>query len=464
MTQYAKVPPHDAEIEAAVLGAIMLESRRLKDVMQIIPNEASFYKPAHQEIYKAILHLKENGDGIDQLTVVDALLKADKLKEAGGAYYVAQLTEDVSSAAHIETHARIVFDKFLCRELIRIAMTMQHDAYTEKDAPHSILEAGFRELNQVSVLRHQTQWVSAKIAANAFLQNREEKLAKGVDGLTTTIKKLDMANGGFKGGQFIIIAARPAVGKSAFGLQIILENAKRGTTCGIINLEMSTPETVGRGISQMSGVSHAVIEREATFPHKTLMRHVSEFAKLPIYFSDITKVNIRDIEYQAEKLHQEKGLGLLVVDYLQLVDSVDDRTIREQQIAKISRGLKTLAMRLNIPVIALSQLNRASDARNNKRPSLTDLRESGSLEQDADIVILLHSDWKAGITANEQGNSTEGKADLLVPKWRNGGNYEIELNFDGPTMRFSQADLIESHTAGIANRPFTPPTFEKPPF
>lgn len=467
MTPFAKVPPHDVEIEKAVLGALLLEGHRLKDVHSILKHHKAFYGPENQIIYIAMLSVHEKGLNVDMLTVMDELTKKDELSTVGGAWFLAQLTEDVVNASHITTHATILFEKYLHRELIKITTTVQQEAYKGEKPPFELLGDAYKALNLVSVQNTTSSWTSAKIAANAFLQYRDETIHNGNAGLTTTIPKLDAANGGFRGGQFILVAARPGVGKSAYALGVLLENAAAGKTCGIINLEMSTVETVARGISQQSGISHATIERDSSLPAERLMAEVQRFSNLPVFFSDTAQVNIRDITAKATKLKETHGLDLLVVDYLQLVSSTNSKQVRQEQVSEISRGLKLLAMTLQIPVIALSQLNRESENRGNKRPAMSDLRESGSLEQDADVVILLHSDWKAGIAQDAEGNSTEGQADMLVAKWRNGGNWDIKLRFDGPTMKFTQADLpqeVFTANAGIAGRQFTPPNFDDNPF
>jgi replicative DNA helicase len=310
---------------------------------------------------------------------------------------------------------------------------------------HDVLQAAEdiqAQINQALQLRTTTDWHDASHAALALTRHMDEVKDKTLIGISTTFPQIDQVNGGFRPGQLIVIGARPSVGKSALMGAIATEAARAGHSTGIISLEMPAHDVFGRMVSYDTGVPFADIDRsriEEAAQRNYIYNSISRLAALPLWFSDTAQVSIHDIRAKAETLKRRHGLGMLIVDYLQLVeDSSNSRQNREQAISQISRGLKMLAMNLGIPVIALSQLNRESENRTNKRPSMADLRESGAIEQDADIIMLLHRDWRCGVTTDAHGHSTEHQADLIIPKWRNGSPLDLKLHFNPHTMRFSE--------------------------
>jgi replicative DNA helicase len=333
-----------------------------------------------------------------------------------------------------------VVEKYMLRQLIRISTEAIKRAY-EQDDPFSIYNDFLHHFNHINEAKNNTAWITSQQAATRFLNERQQMIDNnGRVGISTTFPKLDNCNAGFRPGNLVLLAARPSVGKSAVAAGIAIETARNSLPVGILNLEMTIEETFGRMVSLDSGIHHSAIERDTRLDEQTLLQHVTGIAQLPIYFSPNIRMNIRDITSAAEYLKRKRDIQLLVIDYLQLIEEdANNKTIREQEVRKISRGLKTLAMSLRIPIIALSQLNRKSDERSDKRPSMSDLRESGALEQDADVIMLLHRDWRSGIVTTPDGRSTEYDADLLVPKWRNGSPCNIKLHFHPQTMKFSQA-------------------------
>lgn len=446
------VQPNEPDLEQAILGVLLLEKDRMVEVIQLLPCEDAFYKEEHKLIYKCMLDMHRNGNAIDMLTVMSELRNRNQIDTVGGNYYITEITMSVVSGAHLHEHCSKVSKAFLQRETIRLCGNMIKRSF-EREDPHDIHDDFVHQFAKAFETKSRSAWIRADQAGRQFIEAREEIIANdGQTGISTTFEKLDKANGGFRPGQLIILAARPSVGKSALAASIALQTATNDGSVGIINLEMSIPETFGRLIAQESGIGYNLIERDIKLDNLLLGRYVDRLSKLPIYFSQSTKVNIHDITNAATYLHQKHGLKLLIVDYLQLVEEdAKSQGNRERAISKISRGLKTLAMALKIPVIALSQLNRESDKRQDKKPVISDLRESGAIEQDADVIMMLHRDWRVDILQDAQGNSTEFQADLLIPKWRNGSTLRMKLKFDPPTMRFS---VPEDNPFTDENEPF----------
>lgn len=444
---YGKVPPQAPEAEEALLGAVLLERDALIEAMQIIPSEDAFYVDAHQKIYGAIMGMHRDGKPIDLTTVTIRLRDKGELEIIGGAHYLTKLVMNVVSGAHVIEHARIVVQKFMLREVIRISGQMISEAYDDAD-PFDLQAEFITQFNLAFETKSRSAWISAKQAADMFLKERSKIMDnKGVVAISTTFTKLDGLNGGFKPGQLVILAARPSVGKSALAATFALQTAEKVGAVGIINLEMTTEETFGRLVSQDSGIDYGALERDHRLEQDIVTMAVSNIANKRIFFTQNTRMNIHDITSAAEYLKRKYDVKMLLIDYLQLLEGEEKyNKNREQEVAKMSRGLKTLAMGLRIPVIALSQLNRESDKRGDKKPTMGDLRESGAIEQDADVIMLLHRDFRVGITRDKSGASTEFEADLLVPKWRNGSPVELKLRFEPHIMKFSQAP----------DQPFTP--------
>lgn len=440
---YGKVPPQAPELEEAVLGALMLEKDRLAEVLGIIPEPDCFYVDAHQKIYAAIKRLNDKGMPVDLLTVTEELRKTKEIELVGGEYYLTKLTMNVVSSANVEAHSGIVMEKFLKRELIRVSGRTISEAYEDISDPFDLQVKFLEEVNRVFKTGSGRGWVSAETVARDYLQEREDRLT-GKTGtvISTTFPYVDHINIGFRPTQFILIGARPSVGKSAFVLPIVINTAEKHGAVGIINLEMENTQTFGRMISQRSGVGFTDLEKNYNIGEDVLINHVGKLSKLPVYFNSVPSMNIHQIVAAATWLKEEKDVQLLVIDFLQLIEEGSNNRNREQNISATSRALKVLARTLKIPVIAIVSLNRQSESRQDKKPQLGDLRESGSLESDGDIVMLLHRDWQAGIEQDAEGKSTETEADLIIAKWRNGKTGSVKLHFDGPTMKFSEPPEI----------------------
>lgn len=429
---------YDEQLEKAVLGVLLSQPKAHSKVYGILTG-ACFYIDAHKQILKAIEDTWEAGYPVDLLTVTRHMYGQGQtvLQHQSTAYYLTLLTEGIINSAHLN---------FWCMKLREMAARRMMIALTSTRFRGDDVLAGAEQIQssiQEALLVRQAQdWQTASNAAISLTDHIDHVLGSDMAGVSTGFPTLDSLNGGFRPGQLVVIGARPSVGKSALMGSVALGAARQGYKTGILSLEMSAKDIFGRMVSSDTGVPFAEMDRHGVYGEdklKCISRSVRDMAGLPLYFSDAAQYTIHDIRAKAEQLKQRHGLDILLLDYLQLVEETDKYRSREQGIAQISRGLKMLAMNLDIPVIALSQLNRESEHRSNKKPTMADLRESGAIEQDADIVMLLHRDWRAGITEDEFGNSTEHQADLLVYKWRNGSPASLKLRFDAEVMLFSEA-------------------------
>lgn len=435
---YSPYTDYDIELERAVLGVCLNEQRAFSKVYGIV-TEDCFYNDDHKKVFNAMHELWQDGAPIDLVTTTRQLYdkKVTTLVNVNTAYYLAQLCREVVSNAHM-VHWCVKLRELTARRLMIQLTSTRFKGMDVLDGAEDIQSA----LQKVLTVRQPTDWQDASAAALGLTEHMDEVMSNGVAGISTGFPTLDALNGGFRAGQLVVIGARPSVGKSALMGGIALGAARAGHKVGVLSLEMPAKDVFGRMVSRETGVPFANMDRHGVTnvrEQQILSGHIAQMAALPIYFSDAAQCTIHDIRAKAEQLQQRHGLDMLMLDYMQLVEETDKYRSREQGIAQISRGLKLLAMNLEIPVIALSQLNRESEHRSNKKPTMADLRESGAIEQDADIVMLLHRDWRAGITEDAFGNSTEHQADLLIYKWRNGSPADLKLRFEAETMAFSEA-------------------------
>lgn len=464
MIEFKKHIHYSQELEQAILGACLIEKLAFGRTYGIVKEE-NFYFDCHKRVYLAINELYEKSLPIDILTVVDVLTRKGvaELQGYNTPYFVTQLTNAVVSSAHVEYHCHLIKEMWARRKIIEIKYKPIDD---ESDTDGTIDDLN-KQINGIISGKIKHDWYSMdQIMFDLMIHQMD--MAKGKkEFLTTGFNKLDEMNGGFFNGQMVVIGARPSVGKSAFMGQMALSMAHKGKTVGIISLEMNNTEIAARLAAIETNIDFMTIFRTIARDeelHKKFYDKISkETIHLPIFLSDKTKVNVNEIRAKAMKLKASKGCDCLIVDYLQLVDShtTTKNSNREQDVAQMSRGLKLMAQELEIPVIVLCQLNREV-AKDSKRrlPRLSDLRESGAIEQDADIVMFIHRDWPAGWTVDETGNSTEYDADLVVAKWRNGSTCHLKLDFDPPKMKFSERKGFIP--AKIDTRDFTEPKREDP--
>lgn len=455
-----KVPPQAIDLEEVVLGALMIDKKGVDEVIDILHAEV-FYKQAHQHIFEAIYNLFEDSQPVDLLTVSTQLKKLGKLDLAGGEFYLIQLTQKVSSSAHIEFHARIILQKYIQRSLIKISNEIIEESYNEGTDVFDLLdtaEAKLYEVTQGNIKR------SSETAQNLVIQakKRIEEIAnkEGLSGVPSGFSKLDQLTSGWQPSDLIIIAARPGMGKTALTLSMARNMAvEHNIPVAFFSLEMSSVQLITRLISSETQLSSEKLRTGNLEKHEweQLNVKVKGLEKAPLFIDDTPSLSIFDLRAKARRLSSQHGIKLIIVDYLQLMTAGGSQKggNREQEISTISRNLKALAKELSVPVIALSQLSRAVETRGgSKRPLLSDLRESGAIEQDADIVSFIYRPeyYKIDEWDDDEHTPTAGQAELIIAKHRNGGLDEIRLKFVGNLGKFENLDTFDSGPTEIHSR------------
>lgn len=442
-----KLPPQAMDLEEAVLGALMLEKDALSTVIDIL-KPGSFYSDAHKEIYTAIVELFNNSEPVDMRTVANQLRKNGKLEMAGGAYYIAELTSKVSSAANVEYHARIVTEMAIKRELIRVASEIHHDAYEDTTDVFQLLDKTEQSLFEISEANIRKNYDNMRsLMAQAIQELEERKNHKdGLTGVPSGFSALDRVTSGWQKSDLVIIAARPGMGKTAFVVSALRNAAVDfNHAVAIFSLEMSSVQLVNRLISAEAELESEKIKKGnlADYEWQQLIHKTTKLSNAPIFIDDTPALSILELRAKCRRLKAQHDVQLIVIDYLQLMsgDSSKGGGNREQEIASISRALKGIAKELDVPVLALSQLSRAVETRGgDKRPQLSDLRESGSIEQDADMVMFLYRPEYYGITEDESGMPTIGTGEVIIAKHRNGSLENVQLKFIGKFTKFADLD------------------------
>jgi len=439
---YGKVPPQAPELEEAVLGAIMLEKDKLEEVVAILKSEEYFYVDANQKIYTAILDLYTAQQPIDLLLVSEALRKNSELELVGGDYYLAKLTMGVVSSAHVEAHAYVIAEKYLQRRLIHIAGSVVGDAYEDGTDVFELLERTQRELYEVQMhsAKQEVSHISGTVMEVMLDADEKREANTEFTGVPTGSSDMDACTGGWQESDLIIIAARPAVGKTAFALNLGYNAAVAKQPVAIFSLEMKKAQIVKRMLAMASGVEHSKIKfPNRQTPEETvhLAKTAAELGQLPIYIDDTAGISISELKSKVRRLKQKKGIKMVIIDYLQLMtgDGVKSDK-REQEISMISRQLKGLAMELSIPVIALCQINRAVESRAVRTYKLSDLRESGAIEQDADLVMFLHVPSSEDM--KDKNNVSLHTAGVFIEKHRSGECRKIPYVFDKSIQKWSE--------------------------
>jgi replicative DNA helicase len=442
---YGKIPPQALDLEEAVLGAIMLEKDAILTVLDIL-EPACFYKEAHQQIYEIAQYLSQHEKPIDLLTVTEELRKQEKLESVGGAVYIAQLTSRVGSAAHLEYHARIVAQKYIQRELIRVSSDIQERAFDEGTDVDDLLDYSERELLNIAEGHIKKETVKLNLLIKSAIEQIEEaqKREDSLSGVPSGFRRLDRLTSGWQKSDLIIVAGRPSMGKTAFVLSMARNMAvEHSRPVGFFSLEMSSIQLVNRLIIGETQLSSDKIRtgRLENYEWEQLEYKIKDLEKAPIYVDDTPAISIFEFRAKARRLKQKYDIQALVIDYLQLMTGSKETWSREQEVSNISRSLKSVAKELDIPIIALSQLNRSVEMRSgNKRPQLSDLRESGAIEQDADLVLFIHRPEYYGLEVDEEGNSLRGIAEIIVAKHRNGPVGEFHLKFIREYAKFVDLD------------------------
>jgi replicative DNA helicase len=434
---YGKVPPQARDLEEAVLGAIMLEKGAFDAVVEILKPEC-FYVDAHQRIYKAMQSLANKSQPIDILTVVEELRFKEELEIVGGPYYVTKLTNAVVSSANIEAHSRIILQKFIQRELIRISGEIISDAYEDSTDVFDLLDQAESKMYEVTSNHLKNNYESIDSVLVKTIQRIEDLRHKNEDitGVPSGFPSLDRVTYGWQSTDPIILAARPAVGKTAFALNLARSAAlhpTKPTPVALFSLEMSAGQLVQRILSAESEIHLEKISRGKMEEHEMKQLYakgIQRLAQAPIFIDDTAALNIFELRAKCRRLKNMGNIGLIIIDYLQLMSGTGDRNSnREQEISTISRSLKGLAKELQVPIIALSQLSREVEKRKdgNKMPQLSDLRESGAIEQDADMVMFLYRPEYYDITQDEMGDNNRGETHVRIAKHRNGSLETIKL-------------------------------------
>ena len=440
--------PQNLEMETAVLGALMNEQDAFGQVAEILRPE-SFYEHKNQLVYEAIRDLAAQQKPVDVITVVEQLDQKGHLEEVGGMQYVAALSDAVISSAHVEYHARIIQQKFLARQLITYASRIQQHAFdpgTDVDDLMQEAEGKLFELSQSNMKKDYTQ-INPVIKEAYDMLQRAAARTDGLSGLSSGFDRLDKMTSGWQNSDLIIIAARPAMGKTAFVISMIRKMAvDMKTPCAMFSLEMANVQLVNRLIVNVCEITGEKIKSGQLAPYEwsQLDTRITQLYDAPIYVDDTPSLSVFELRTKARRLVREHGVKIIMIDYLQLMNASGmSYGSRQEEVSTISRSLKQLAKELNIPIIALSQLNRGVESREGpegKRPQLSDLRESGAIEQDADMVCFIHRPEYYKIYQDEKGRDLRGKAEIIIAKHRNGAVGDVRLRFVGQFARFQNLE------------------------
>lgn len=467
---YGKVPPQAKELEEAVLGAIMLEKSAFDSLVDTNLKPECFYVEANQTIFRAMMDMQQRGVPIDILTVVEELKRKEQLDVVGGPYYVTKLTNAVVSTANIEAHARIILQKFIQRELIRISGEIIGDAYEDSTDVFDLLDDSETKMFNITnnYLKKNFEDIGNVLAKTINRIDQLRTQEDDISGVTSGFASLDRITYGWQPTDLIILAARPSVGKTAFALNLARNAALhpiKPTAVGFFSLEMSASQLVQRILSAESEIHMEKISRGKLEDHEYQQLHAKGIKKLetaPLFIDDTAALNIFEFRAKARRMVNKHQVKLIIIDYLQLMSGTGEKgSNREQEISNISRNLKALAKELNIPIIALSQLSRAVETRKeSKMPQLSDLRESGAIEQDADMVMFIYRPEYYENFTNEHGEDTRGETHIKIAKHRNGALETIKLKALLHIQKFEEFNdnnLPGNSWKQIPSAPGTPP-------
>lgn len=442
-----KIPPQAVDLEEAVLGAMMIDKKGLNETIEILQQDF-FYRPEHQLIYAAITSLFNDSQPIDLLTVSNQLRKDGKLESIGGDYYLIGLTQKVSTSAHIEFHARVIQEKYVLRKLIEISSNIIDKSYDDTTDIFELLDESESEIFKITDGSLKSSYMDSKTLVFQAIENIKAMSEKeGLSGVPSGFKQIDKITSGWQASDLVILAARPGMGKTAY----VLSMAKNITVdyqipVAVFSLEMSSVQLITRLIVGETGIKSDKIRKGqlTDAEWKQLYTKVKGLENAPLYIDDTPALNVFDLRAKCRRLVSQHGVKLIIIDYLQLMTTKESGGgNREQEISTISRSLKAIAKELNVPVIALSQLSRAVETRGGtKRPLLSDLRESGAIEQDADIVTFIYRPeyYKLDHWDDEEHTPCSGQAEFIIAKHRNGALENIRLRFISDQAKFTDLD------------------------
>ncbi|MEA1887752.1 MAG: replicative DNA helicase [Bacteroidota bacterium] len=451
-----RVPPQAIDMEEAVLGAIMLEKEAIITVLDILKPE-SFYKDVHQRIYEAIISLNQRELPVDLYTVTEELRSEGELDNIGGPVYLTQLTSKVVSAAHVEFHAKIVAQKFIQRELIRVTSEIQGRAFDDSNDINELLDYSENELFQIAEGNIKREVSPLNLVLKEAIHEIEEasKREDALVGVPSGFTKLDRLTSGWQRSDLIIIAARPSMGKTAFALTMARNmSIDHKKSVAFFSMEMSAVQLVNRLIVAETELPSNRIKngRLKEDEWKQLETKIKTLEDASIYIDDTPAISVFELRAKCRRLSAQHKLDIAIVDYLQLMTGPRDAGSREQEVSSISRALKSISKELDVPIVALSQLNRSVEVRGgNKRPQLSDLRESGAIEQDADMVIFIHRPEKYGFTTLDNDMPSKGIAEIILAKNRNGPVDDVLLRFREERAQFIDVEDLNYEAIGQQN-------------
>lgn len=437
--QIMKLPPQSPEAEESVLGATLLDKDAIDKAMELLKPE-DFYRATHRKIFEAVTELSSKNEPVDLVTVTETLKKKNELEAVGGAAFISSLTDRVPSAANVEYYARIVRDKARLRRLISACTSIIGSAYEHKDEAKLVVDSAENQILEIGRSEGETKILSLQELMGPVIQTIEKFRSQGgaITGLSTGFRKLDEMCSGLHEGEMIVVAGRPGMGKTALCMNIA-RNVAAKVPVAIFSLEMSADSLAMRLMCSEQRINSAVVRSGKIQNHELgrLTLAASKLYDTPIYIDDSAKLDIQTLRAKVRRLVKEKKIGFIVVDYLQLLEAGESRENRQQEITIISRGLKAIAKEMRIPVMVASQLSRATEQRDKtNKPRLSDLRESGSIEQDADMVLLI---YRKGYYDKENADQDK-TADIDIAKQRSGPTGEFKLVFNGEYTRFDDLD------------------------
>ncbi len=448
-TEVGKIPPSSVDVEEAVLGALMLGQQAVNDAIDILQPE-SFYKVEHQKIFAAIHQLFGNSETIDILTVTERLRKNGDLDFIGGPAYISKLTNKVASTAHVEFHARIIAEKYILRSLIEVSSNIIKNSYDETNDVFTVLSEAESGLFKIAEGNLKKSYVNVKDAVHEAIEEiqKASENKDGVSGVPSGFTDLDRLTSGWQKSDMIVLAARPGMGKTAFVLSMARNTAVEfNQGVAIFSLEMSSVQLTKRLMSMETGLSSEKLKKGFTDEKdwKQLHENINKLEDAPIFIDDTPALSIFELRAKCRRLKMQHDIQLVIIDYLQLMSAGTKGGNREQEISMISRSIKEIAKEINVPIIALSQLSRSVETRGgDKRPMLSDLRESGAIEQDADMVCFIYRPEYYGLIEDENGQPTEGIGEIIVAKHRNGSLDTVKLKFVKHLTRFVDLDFNET--------------------
>jgi len=442
-----RVPPQDIEAEMALLGSMMLDKEVIGDVTSLIHRNESdrFYRPDHRKIFEVLMDLYQAGGAVDLITVRDELRRVGLLEEVGGVEYIAQLAESVPNHLHAEYYARLVRDKAMLRDLIAASARISDTAYGHHEDAREILDQAEHLLFEITDQRISDQATQIREHLEEIFRQIESREGHYITGVPTGFLELDDLLSGLQRGEMIVIASRPSMGKTSLGLTMAehIATTDRIPT-GFFSMEMSKQAVAQRILCSRARVDSQKVRRNMVSEEdiQKLQAVCDELAEMPLYVDDTPGMSVLELRAKTRRLYLRHKVKVIFVDYLQLMYSPRRPENRQQEVAEISRGLKALARELDIPVVVMAQLNRNPEGRSDKKPILSDLRESGAIEQDADVVILLHrEDYYYKIKGDTPPDEVRGRADLIVAKQRNGPTSTVKLQFSERLTRFENLSL-----------------------